>query len=67
MSVLLPRRKPVVEGTLSGLVISALDLGLAGARFPRVQALPILPQIADHVAFGVIVAVVLKRADRAGD
>jgi hypothetical protein len=42
-------------GALAGLAIAALDLGVAGGRFPRIRALPLLPQVADHVAFGAIV------------
>jgi hypothetical protein len=42
-----------------GLAIAALDLGLAhlvrGERFGPIADLPVLPQIADHVAFAVVV------------
>ncbi len=42
-----------------GLAIAALDLGLAhvvrGERFGPIAALPVLPQVADHVLFAVIV------------
>jgi hypothetical protein len=41
-------------GAVAGLAIAAVDLGLVGRRFPRVQALPLMPQLADHVAFGSI-------------
>ena len=46
-------------GALAGLMIAALDLGLVGRRFPRVRALPILPQLADHAAFGAVAGYVL--------
>jgi hypothetical protein len=46
-------------GALAGLAIAGLDLGLAGRRFPQVRALPLLPQLADHVAFGAIVGLLL--------
>jgi hypothetical protein len=46
-------------GALAGLAIAGLDLGLAGRRFPQVHALPLLPQLADHVAFGAIVGLLL--------
>jgi hypothetical protein len=39
-------------GALAGLAIAALDLGVAGRAFPRVRALPLLPQLADHAVFG---------------
>ncbi|MDX6439173.1 MAG: hypothetical protein QOF45_1756 [Gaiellaceae bacterium] len=49
------------RGALAGLAIGALDLG-AGARvFARVRALPLLPQLADHAAFGAVAAHVLAR------
>lgn len=43
-------------GALAGLAIAALDLGLVGRRYARVRALPPLPQLADHAAFGAIAA-----------
>lgn len=47
-------------GALAGLAIAALDLGVAGRRFPRVRALPVLPQLADHALFGAIAARLLR-------
>jgi hypothetical protein len=49
-------------GALAGLAIAALDLGIVGRRLPRVRALPLAPQVADHVAYGVVVGIVLARA-----
>jgi hypothetical protein len=46
-------------GALAGLAIAALDLGLLGGRYPRVRALPLVPQLADHAAFGAIAAKLL--------
>lgn len=43
-------------GVLAGLAVAALDLGVLGRRFPRVRALPLVPQLADHAAFGAIAA-----------
>ena len=48
-------------GALAGLAIAALDLGLVGRRFPRIRALPLVPQLADHAAFGAIAARLLQR------
>lgn len=45
----------------AALGIAALDLGLVGRRFPRIRALPLLPQIADHLAYGWVVGVALDR------
>jgi len=63
MAAVLPRRHPLVEGTLAGLTIAALDLGVIGHRFPRIQALQPVPQIADHIAFGITAAAVLARLE----
>ena len=41
-------------GVVAGIAIAALDLGVAGPCFPRIQALPLLPQVADHAAFGAV-------------
>jgi hypothetical protein len=66
LAVLLPRRHSVEAATLAGLAIAALDLGAVGRRFPRIRALPLLPQVLDHLAYSVTVAVVLRarRASR---
>jgi hypothetical protein len=47
-------------GALAGLAVAALDLGVASRAFPRVRALPLGPQLADHAAFGAIAAVLLR-------
>ena len=51
-------------GAVAGIVIAALDLGVVGRRYPRLRNLPLVPQVADHVAYGVIVGVVLARRSR---
>jgi len=61
LASVLPRRKPFVEGTLAGLVIATLDLGVIGRRYPRIRALDPVPQVADHVAFGIVAALALVR------
>jgi hypothetical protein len=58
---LLPREPAVVAGAAAGVVIAALDLRLVGRRFPRIRALPLAPQLADHVVYGITVAAVLRR------
>lgn len=60
----LPRRRTVAAGAVAGLGIAAVDLAIARARFPAVAALPTAPQVADHVAFGVLTALVRRAADR---
>jgi hypothetical protein len=57
----LPRRHTAAWGAAAGLGIAALDLGVAGRRFPRIRALPLGPQVADHVAYGALVGAVLGR------
>ena len=60
LAALLPRRRSVGAAALAGLGIAALDLGVVGRRFPRIRALPLMPQVFDHVAYAVAVAVVLR-------
>jgi hypothetical protein len=64
LAVVLPRRRPVGWGALAGLVIAGVDLGVLGRRRPRIRALPLVPQVADHVAFGALVGAVVSRAGR---
>lgn len=49
------RGRPL-RGAVAGLAVAALDLTIARRRFPRIAALPRLPQLADHAAFGALVA-----------
>lgn len=60
----LPRGRETAVGAVAGLGICALDLRVVGRRFARVRALPLLPQVADHVAFGTTVGYVLGRRRR---
>jgi uncharacterized protein YndB with AHSA1/START domain len=64
LAAVLPRRGAVVTGAAAGAVIAALDLGVVGRRRPTIRALPVLPQVADHIAFGALTGAVLAR--RAG-
>lgn len=57
----LPRRRPALEGALAGLAIAGLDLGIGGRLRRRVADLPLVPQVADHVAYGLAVGAVLGR------
>jgi hypothetical protein len=57
---------PVIVGLAGGAAIAAIDLGLlahgpAGRRWPLIRALPVGPQVADHLAFGAIAGAVLRR------
>lgn len=55
----LPLRRPALEGAAAGAAIAALDLGIVARRFPAIRRLPAAPQVADHLAFGALAAVVL--------
>lgn len=57
----LPARRTAAWGAVGGLVIAALDLRLPGRRVAAVRALPVLPQVLDHVAFGAVVGIYLRR------
>lgn len=64
LSFTLPDRLTVPAGAGAGLAIAALDLGVVGRRYPAVAGLPLLPQVADHVAFGTVVGLVVDRRRR---
>ena len=49
------------RGSVAGVAIAALDLGLVGRRFQRIRALPFAPQLADHAAFGAIAGRMLQQ------
>ncbi len=57
---LLPRRRTIASGLIAGLGIAAIDLGLVGRRLPRIRALPLAPQLADHALYGAVVDYVLR-------
>lgn len=64
LAALLPRRlggplRGALWGTGAGAAIAAVDLGVVGRRLPAVRALPVLPQVADHLAYGATVGAVL--------
>ncbi|MFL5950526.1 MAG: hypothetical protein ACJ74M_02880 [Gaiellaceae bacterium] len=60
----LPRHREVAAGLVAGGAIAAVDLGIAARWFPRIRALPVVPQVADHVAYGATVGYVLARRRR---
>jgi hypothetical protein len=61
LAAVLPRRRTVFYAALATLGIAAVDLGLIGRRFPTVAALDPVPQVLDHLAYGVVVGAVLSR------
>lgn len=60
LAALLPRKRPIAEGAIAGVAIAAIDLGTVGRRYPLIRGLDPLPQVADHVAVGVVVALLLS-------
>jgi hypothetical protein len=60
LALVLPRRRPVVEGVAAGLGIAALDLGVIARHYPAIRILDPVPQVLDHVAFGVVANVALS-------
>jgi hypothetical protein len=38
-----------------------MNVGMIGRLFPAISALPVIPQLADNVMFGILFAVVLDR------
>jgi hypothetical protein len=58
----LPERHSASWGAVAGLALGVIDMGVIGRRyFPAIRALPLAPQLADHVAFGVVFALVVDR------
>jgi hypothetical protein len=64
LAVVLPQRRTVLWGAFAGLGIAVFDLGVLARPFPRVRALPRGPQVADHIAFGAVAALCIKRSRR---
>ena len=64
LSAWLPRRQTVLLGIVAGAVIAALDLGLIGRWFPLIAKLDLLPQLADHLAYGAVAGAVIRERRR---
>ncbi|MDQ3353828.1 MAG: hypothetical protein M3507_04990 [Actinomycetota bacterium] len=63
-SLALPSRRTVPAGLAAGLAVAALDLGAVGRHYPAIRALPPLPQVSDHLAFGALVGLVVQQRRR---
>jgi hypothetical protein len=57
----LPERHSTTWGAAAGLALGVVNVGLIGRRFPAIAALPLVPQLADNVAFGAVFAFVVDR------
>ena len=54
----LPERNSVGWGAAAGFAIGVVNVGVIGRRFPAIRALPLVPQLADNTAFGIVFALV---------
>jgi hypothetical protein len=57
----LPQTRSVVWGSGAGLAIGVINVAIIGRRFPAIAQLPLAPQLADNVAFGMLFAFVVDR------
>jgi len=53
------RVRGAARGAAAGLGIALVGLGAGSAVSTRMRSLPLLPQVADHLAYGAIVGAVL--------
>jgi hypothetical protein len=63
LAAVLPPGRRARWGAVAGLVIAGFDLGLVGRRFERIRRLPLGPQVADHLAFGLLAGWALDRIE----
>ena len=66
LGLALPRRHRLVAGTIAGAGIAVIDLGVVGRRIPEIRALPQLPQLLDHLAYGAVAGLLLSAIDPEG-
>lgn len=59
LTIVLPRRATIRWSTIAGLAIATFDLGIVGRRSEPIRAVPMLPQVADHLTYGLTVGVVV--------
>jgi hypothetical protein len=57
----LPARGTVFWGVVAGGVIAAVDLRLPGRRVAAVRDLSVFPQVVDHLVYGGVVGIYLRR------
>jgi len=57
----LPESNSLTWGAAAGLAIGVVGVGVIGRRFPAIRALPLIPQLADNLAFGAVFALVVDR------
>lgn len=59
----LPSRNSLAWGAAGGLAMGLVNILVIGRHLPNVGRLPVGPQLADNVAFGVVFAAVADRRD----
>jgi hypothetical protein len=64
LAATLPHRRTMSAGAVAGVAIGVFDLMVIGKRFPRIRVLPVIPQLADHIAFGLTVAWMLQGSEK---
>jgi len=65
LGIVLPRRATVLWGGVAAVAIAVLDLLLIGRMFASIKTLPFLPQLFDHIVFGIVAAIVISQRRRA--
>ena len=60
----LPRDHCREWGAVAGLVIGIVNVGVIGRWFPAIRRLPLMPQLADNVMFGMVFGLALDRPGR---
>ena len=63
----LPRDHPVEWGAAAGFVIGVINVGVIGRSFPAISGLPLVPQLADNLMFGMVFGAVLDRPEHQPD
>ena len=58
-------RATVAWGGVAAVAIVVLDLLLIGRMFDSIKALPFLPQLFDHIVFGIVAAIVISQRRKA--
>lgn len=61
MAYLLPRRRSVAWGAALGLAMGVDNVVVIGRRISGLADLPVGPQLADNIAFGVVFAALVDR------
>lgn len=61
MGQLLPQRRSLACGAALGLVMGLGNVVVVGRHIPAIAELPVVPQLADNIAFGVVFAAIVDR------